>query len=266
MPGTYTVVPAGISAYFGGILTKVGVYGIFRVFTLMFTYDTGYTHTIILVLAGLTMFVGVLGAAAQNNFRTILTYHISSQVGYMIMGLGIFTVAGVAGGIFYIVHHILVKSSLFLSGGVAEKLTGKQDIREMGGLVSHHPVAGVLFIIAALSLAGFPPLSGFFAKLFLVKAGLEAGGWLNYTIVAVSLVVSLLTLYSMTKIWGATYWGEPKRLLQVSYKGMLPPIAFLVILCVVMGLYSVPFLKLCTAAAEQLMNPQVYINAVLGGG
>lgn len=266
MPGTYTVVPAGIAAYFGGILTKVGVYSLLRVFTLIFNYDPGYTHTIILVLAGLTMLIGVLGAAAQDHYRTILTYHISSQVGYMIMGLGIFTAASIAGTLFYLVHHILVKSALFLSAGVAERLTGKQGVSEMGGLSAGFPVPAVLFIIAALSLAGFPPLSGFFAKLLLIKAGLEDGGILNYTIIAVSLLVSVLTLYSMTKIWQSAYWGKAVNTLKVSYKGMLPSIGLLVALCIFMGLDAAPFMRVFDAAAEQMMDPQIYINAVLGGG
>ena len=87
MPGTYTVVPAGLSAYLGGMLTKIGVYGILRVFTLIFVQDVSFTHNIILIVACLTMFFGVLGAAAQHEYRTILTWHISSQVGYMIMGV-----------------------------------------------------------------------------------------------------------------------------------------------------------------------------------
>lgn len=266
MPGTYTVIPAGIAAYFGGILTKVGVYSLMRVFTLIFTYDPGYTHEIILVMAGLTMFFGVLGAAAQDHYRTILTYHISSQVGYMIMGLGIFTVASIAASLFYIVHHILVKSALFLSAGVAEKLTGKQRVSEMGGLLTRFPFPAMLFIIAALSLAGFPPLSGFFAKLLLVRAGFEAGGTINYTVIAVSLLVSVLTLYSMTKIWQAAYWGKPVDTLRVSYKGMLPSIGLLVALCIFMGLNAAAFIRVFDAAAEQMMNPQIYINAVLGEG
>ena len=266
MPGTYTVIPAGLSAYFGGILTKVGVYCLFRMFTLIFIYDTGYTHAIILGLAALTMLVGVLGAAAQNNYRTILTYHISSQVGYMIMGLGIFTPAAVAGGIFYIVHHILVKSALFLSGGVAERITGSQHIKSMAGLATRYPVVAVLFLIAALSLSGFPPLSGFTAKLLLIKAGFEDGGWLNYTVVGVSLLVSLLTLYSMSKIWQYAYWGKRKEEIadeaNTSYKILLVPIAFLVGLCIFMGLWAEPFIDIFTEAANQLMDPQVYIDAV----
>jgi len=123
-----------------------------------------------------------------------------------------------------------------------------------------------LFIIAALSLAGFPPLSGFFGKLLLVKAGFEAGGTLNYTIIAVSLLVSVLTLYSMAKIWQSAYWGKPVETLRVSYRGMLPSIVLLVALCIFMGLNAAPFMRVFDAAAEQMMNPQVYINAVLGGG
>lgn len=278
MPGTYSVIPAAVAAFFGGIMAEVGVYCIFRVCTLMFVNDSGGTPTmfsplgtIILVAAGLTMFIGVLGAAAQTNFRGILTYHISSQVGYLILGLGIFTVASVAGAIFYTIHYTLCKSSLFLCAGVAERITGRKDIREMGGLVSH-PFTALLFMIGILSLAGLPPLSGFWAKFLLVKAGFEEAFANNdvliYVMVGVALVTSLLTLYSMTKIWQKAYWGEPKhkRVPGVSYKTMVPSIAFLVIIGVVIGLGAEPFMDLCTEAADQLMDRQQYMTAVLGGG
>jgi multicomponent Na+:H+ antiporter subunit D len=278
MPGTYSVIPAAVAGFFGGIMAEVGVYCIFRVCTLMFLNDADGTPalfsplgTIILVTAGLTMFIGVLGAAAQTNFRGILTYHISSQVGYLILGLGIFTVGSIAAAIFYTIHYTLCKSSLFLCAGVAEKLTGRQDVREMGGLVSH-PMAALLFVVGILSLAGLPPLSGFWAKFLLVKAGFEEAFGNNdlliYIMVGVALATSLLTLYSMTKIWQKAYWGEPKheRIANAPYKAMLPSIAFLVIIGIVLGLGAEPFIDLCTEAAEQLMNRQEYISAVMGGG
>jgi len=277
MPGTYSVIPAAVAGFFGGVMAEVGVYCIFRVCTLMFVSDDGDglamfspLGTILLVAAGLTMFIGVLGAAAQTNFRGILTYHISSQVGYLILGLGIFTAASISAAIFYTIHYTLCKSSLFLSAGVAEKLTGRNDIREMGGLVSH-PWVAVLFLIGILSLSGLPPLSGFWAKFLLIKAGFEmafdGNDVLVYVIVGVALVTSLLTLYSMTKIWQKAYWGKPhhKHVANVSYKAMLPSIAFLVIIGVVMGLGAEPFMDLCTEAADQLMDRQQYITAVLEG-
>ena len=269
MPGTYTVVPPGLSAYFGGVLTKVGVYTILRVFTLIFIHDPPMTHTIILLLAAPTMLIGVLGAAAQYQYRTILTWHISSQVGYMIMGVGFFTVAGIAGAIFFTFHNVLVKSTLFLTGGFGERASGSLDIRKMGGLLTLYPVPAFLFIIAALSLAGVPPLSGFWGKVLLIKAGIEAGGWLNFLVVGISLIVSLLTLYSMIKIWQYAYWRAPVTHPRVSTGftwGTALPIAILVALILFVGVYPKFLMDFSIAAAEQLMTPSVYIEAVLGSG
>ncbi|MPZ12699.1 MAG: hypothetical protein GEU89_21220, partial [Kiloniellaceae bacterium] len=133
-------------------------------------------------------------------------FHIVSQIGYMILGLGLFSLAGIAGAIFYIVHHIIVKTSLFLAGGMVEHTTGTAALTKLSGLMHRAPVMAVLFALPALSLAGLPPMSGFVAKVALVEAGLDAQRLL---IVAVSLVVSLLTLFSMAKIWAGMFWGEP---------------------------------------------------------
>ncbi len=263
LPGAYTVVPSGTATYFGGILTKVGVYALVRVFTLIFNYDPGFTHTIILGIAGLTMFVGVLGAAAQKDIRTILSYHIISQIGYMVMGLGLFTVLSIAGTVFYIIHHIVVKSCLFLVAGATEKVAGTGELKHLGGLGRTHPYLGVLFLVVALSLAGFPPLSGFFAKVVLIRAGLEVQ---SYWVVAVALVVSLLTIFSMMKIWQGAFCGEAKGPYERSYRQLLPTIAFLAILTVAMGLLAGPMMQISLLTAEQIMHPEMYIHAVLAGG
>src|SRR5690606_11816121 len=126
LPASYHTPPVAVSAVFAGLLTKVGVYALIRVFTLLFVQDVGYTHTLILILAGLTMVTGVLGAAAQYEFRHILSFHIISQIGYMLMGLGLAGLTGsralailaLAGSVFYIMHHIIVKTNLFLISGV----------------------------------------------------------------------------------------------------------------------------------------------------
>ena len=114
LPDAYPEPPTAVSAIFGGLLTKVGVYALIRTFTLLFVQDTAFTHSLILVLAALTMIVGVLGAIVQNHFKRILSYHIISQIGYMILGLGLYTPLALAGAIFYIIHHITVKTALFL--------------------------------------------------------------------------------------------------------------------------------------------------------
>ncbi|MDQ4147290.1 MAG: Na+/H+ antiporter subunit D, partial [Pseudomonadota bacterium] len=173
LPASYHTPPVAVSAIFAGLLTKVGVYALIRVFTLLFVQDVGYTHTLILIVAGLSMVTGVLGAVAQNEFRRILSFHIVSQIGYMLMGLGLFSSLALAGSVFYIIHHIIVKTNLFLVSGVAHRLGGTYELKKLGGLYSAYPFLALLFLVSALSLAGLPPFSGFFAKLALVQAGLQ---------------------------------------------------------------------------------------------
>jgi multicomponent Na+:H+ antiporter subunit D len=265
LPASYHTPPVAVSAIFAGLLTKVGVYALIRVFTLLFVQNVGYTHTLILVIAGLTMLTGVLGAVAQNEFRRILSFHIVSQIGYMIMGLGLFTRLALAGSVFYIVHHIIVKTNLFLVSGVAYRLHGTGELKDLGGLYQAHPMLALLFLIPALSLAGLPPLSGFFAKLALLQAGLEVG---QYIIVVVALAVGLLTLVSMTKIWAEAFWKpatHPPASIVLSPRTLLLPIAMLATLTVLIGLAAGPLFALSMQAADQLLNPRDYIQAVLGG-
>ncbi len=135
LPASYHTPPAAIAAIFSGLLTKVGVFALISVFTLIFLQDTVFTHTLILVLSGLTMLIGVLGAIVQNEFRRVLSFHIVSQIGYMIMGLGLFTPLALAASVFYIAHHILVKTNLFLVSGVVEYLGKTADLKKLGDFI-----------------------------------------------------------------------------------------------------------------------------------
>ena len=266
LPASYHTPPAAIAAIFSGLLTKVGVYALIRVFTLIFLQDTQFTHTLILILACLTMFIGVLGAMSQNDFRRILSFHIVSQIGYMLMGLGLFTPLALAGSVFYIVHHILVKTNLFLVSGVVERLGHTAILKKLGGLYRSQPVLAILFLIPAMSLAGIPPLSGFFAKFNLIKAGLIES---QYLVVAVALLVSLFTLYSMIKIWNEAFWKlNPQKIdnSQVKLsKSMVLPIGFLAILTLFVGFAIGPVFTIALRAGVQLANPAQYIAAVFGG-
>jgi multicomponent Na+:H+ antiporter subunit D len=267
LPASYHTPPIAVSAIFAGLLTKVGVYALIRSFTLLFTQDIPFTHTVILVLAALTMIAGVLGAAAQNEIRRILSFHIISQIGYMLFGLALFTPAALAGAVLYIMHHIVVKTNLFLIGGVIRRLGGSYELKELGGLWRRQPALGILFLIPALSLAGFPPLSGFWAKFALVQAGLDQAA---YAAVAVALAVSLMTIFSMTKIWAEAFWkrgaegGEaaPAR----GAAPLVAPIVALALVTVTIGLAAEPFYGLAYRAAEQLIDPAAYIAAVQGQG
>jgi multicomponent Na+:H+ antiporter subunit D len=268
LPASYHTPPVAVSAIFAGLLTKVGVYALIRVFTLLFVQDLGYTHTIIRVLSGLTMVTGVLGAVAQNEIRRVLSFHIISQIGYMTLGLGLLTTAGLAGSIFYIVHHIIVKTNLFLVSGVVYLLRGTFELKSLGGLYSSNPGLAILFLVPALSLAGLPPLSGFFAKLTIVQAGLQAE---QYLLVATALVVGLLTLFSMTKIWAEVFWKQapagPNGAQADAKSGaawlLVAPIIFLAAITITIGLAVEPVYLLASRAAEQLMDPTEYISRVL---
>ena len=238
-------------------------------FTLVFTGDINFTHTVLLWVAGLTMVTGVLGAAAQSDFRKILSFHIVSQIGYMIMGLALLTPLALAGAVFYLVHHIIVKANLFLIAGVTERLAGSTDLYRIGGMYKSAPLLAALFIIPAFSLAGFPPLSGFWAKYVLVAAALEDEGWV---IAGVALLVGLLTIYSMTKIWAEAFWKshpgevEPKlNTLDTSTRAsLLLPVASLAALTLFIGFFPQPFIGFAETASAQLLDPSAYIETVLG--
>lgn len=280
LPASYHTPPVPVSAIFAALLTKVGVYALIRVFTLLFLQDITYTHTLILIIGGLTMVTGVLGAVAQYDFRRLLSFHIISQIGYLLMGLGLFTVPALAASVFFMAHVILAKSTLFLVSGVSHRLHGTYDLKELGGLYRSYPALAILFLIPALSLAGIPPLSGFFAKLALVQAGVANS---QYVIVAVALGVSVLTLFSMIKIWNEAFWkplpayaevapGVERTLTGVaagsnpgSIRLLIAPIVAMAFITVTMGLAAEPFYVLATQAAEQLLDPSGYIHAVLGG-
>lgn len=269
LPASYHTPPVAVSAVFAGLLTKVGVYALIRLFTLVFTQDTDYTHGLLLVVAALTMVTGVLGAAAQNEFRRILSFHIVSQIGYMVLGLALYTPLALAGAVFYLIHHIIVKANLFLISGLANRLTGSFELSAIGGLYRASPLLAVLFLIPAFSLAGFPPLSGFWAKFLLVKASLDVEA---YAIAAVALAVGLLTVYSMTKIWAEAFWkphpaGAAVSLTALGLRARLLlvlPVATLAAMTVTIGFFPAPFLRFAERSAAQLLDPAAYVGAVLG--
>jgi multicomponent Na+:H+ antiporter subunit D len=212
-----------------------------------------------------------LGAAAQGEFRRILSFHIISQIGYMIMGLAIFTPLALAGTVFYIVHHIIVKTNLFLIAGIVQRFKGSYELSRLGGLYREKLWLAILFLIPALSLAGLPPLSGFWAKLILVRAGLAAE---HYVLIATALAVSLLTLYSMTKIWNEAFWKgsiaasndadrTPPKISRAGLRLMVAPAVVLAALTLAIGFSAEPLFALARSAAEQLLDPSQYVDAVL---
>jgi multicomponent Na+:H+ antiporter subunit D len=253
---------------FAGLLTKVGVYAMIRTQTLLFPADSR-PSTLLLVMAGATMVVGILGAIAQDDVKRILSFNIVSHIGFMVMGLGFFSEEGLAAAIAYTMHHIVAMTTLFLVGGLIEHVGGSSRLGQLGGMVRSAPVVAALFLVAALGLAGTPPLSGFVPKFALVEAGFAGGHGL---VVGVSLLVSLLTLFSMMKIWIGAFWspavdaGDLDRH-EVGRLGgpalMVLPTAFLLIVSLGFAAAMGPLYELCQRAARDLLDPSGYIEGVL---
>lgn len=270
LPDSYHTLPAGLVALFAGLLTKVGAYVMIRVFVMMFGQSPDVMHVLtpaILVSAGVTMFLGVLGAVSMHSVRRILAIHIISQIGYIVLGIGLATQLAVAAAIFFILHNMVVKTALFLCGGLMQAHAGSDDLESIGGLVKRAPWLATLFFLASMSLAGLPPLSGFFGKYVLIEqAYLERHWWLA----TLAIATSLLTLLSMLKIWSYGFWSTPQGQ-YVDQPGRRPVVAggmvstaVLVVVALTMGFAAPWYMKLSTTAAGITVDPRPYIAAVLG--
>jgi multicomponent Na+:H+ antiporter subunit D len=268
LPDSYPIAPSPITAVFAGLLTKVGVYAIVRT-QLLLIPEGSRPQALLLAVAALTMVVGVLGAIAQDDIRRILSFTIVSQIGFMVMGLGFFTAAAIAAVVFSMVHHIVVKTSLFLTSGLIDHAAGSTRLSRIGGMVRSTPLLAAMFLVSALSLAGFPPSSGFVSKLALIAAGVEAH---EHAVVAVSLLVSLLTLFAMVRIWGGAFWSPPEEGAATPVAAgraggpilMVAPTALLVAGSLAIAAAAGPIYGFCERAAHDLLDRQAYVHEVLG--
>ena len=265
LPDSYPAAPSPVSAVFAGLLTKVGVYAIIRTQTLLFP-DTN--RELLLIIAGLTMVIGVLGAIAQSDMKRILSFHIISQIGYMIMGVALGGVAAISATIFYMLHHIPVKTSLFLVEGIVERETGSSRLGSVSGLARRSGPMAALFLIPAFSLAGLPPFSGFLGKTAVVTEGIEQRSW---WIVGAALAVSLMTLVSMLKIWVGAFWGAPDPMpADGGHAGILRKHPLMsavttsvVTLTLLIALFAGPLYRFCERAAMDVTDVDAYPSAVL---
>ncbi|MFP7666170.1 MAG: Na+/H+ antiporter subunit D [Corynebacterium pyruviciproducens] len=289
LPDSYPTAAALITAVFAGLLTKVGVYSIIRARTVMFT--DGSLDTMLMWAALLTMLVGILGAMAQNDIKRLLSFTLVSHIGYMIMGIAIGTPQGLSGAIFYVVHHILVQTALFLVVGLIERQAGSTSLRSLGSLASGSTLLAVLYIVPALNLGGIPPFSGFLGKIILIEAAADSGTGLDWLLVAGAVVTSLLTLYTMMNVWSKAFWRDrkdapegsrveirPTPLTEVTVHvdlkerkdvgrmpfGMVAPTALLVAASIAVTVLAGPISTITTRSAEAAQDIQNYRTAVLG--
>ncbi|UYN82498.1 MAG: Na+/H+ antiporter subunit D [Microcella sp.] len=281
LPDSYPSAPAPVTAAFAGLLTKIGVYAIIRVETVIF--PSPELNPALMVLALLTMVVGALGAVAQADIKRILSFTLVSHIGFMILGVALGTVAGTAAAIFYIVHHIVVQTTLFLAAGLVEREAGSTSITRIGGLLASAPLVALLFFIPALNLGGIPPFSGFIGKLGLFQATAVQGDALAYTLIGAGAFVSLLTLYALVRVWNLAFWrpaddveGDESRLLReveeaplststIAVSKTTPRLmtistAGMVAVGLALTVFAGPLYAVSDRAAENLDGPEPYIR------
>ncbi|MEV8274353.1 Na+/H+ antiporter subunit D [Microbacterium sp. NPDC077184] len=279
LPDSYPTAPAPVTAVFAGLLTKVGVYAIIRTETEMFLDND--VNTLLLWVAMATMIVGVLGAVAQAELKRILSFTLVSHVGYMIFGLAIATPAAIGATIYYMVHHIVVQTTLFLAVGLVERRAGSTSILKVKGLMKAAPLIAVLYFIPAVNLGGLPPFSGFIGKYAIFDAAAEVGSPLMITLIVAGIVTSLLTLYALMRAWNLAFWREGEDSVEtdarIEYLGDAPAAAIqterrviprimtastagMVALTVALTVFAGPLYDVCTRIGAALLEPVTLVQ------
>lgn len=297
LPDSYPTASAPVTAVFAGLLTKVGVYSIIRTETLLF--PDRQINGLLMWVALLTMLVGILGALAQIDIKRMLSFTLISHIGYMIFGIAVGTPQALAAVVYYIAHHIVIQTSLFLVAGLIERRGGSTNVDRLAGMLRISPLLGVLYLIPALNLGGIPPFSGFLGKVGLLEAGIASGTWLDHLLVGVSVLVSLLTLLALIRVWNRVFLrrvedaeypdpvlrattaqghhprssrvvtGNPGSVLSGASEVVLLPRTMvgattaLVVVGVALTVFAGPLFDLAGSAADNLVHPDRYIDAVL---
>jgi len=275
LPDSYPTAPAPVTAVFAGLLTKVGVYAMIRTETQIFRDSD--VNTLLLIVALATMIVGVLGAVAQAELKRILSFTLVSHIGYMVFGLAVATPASLGATIYYMVHHIVVQTTLFLAVGLVERRAGSTSILKVQGLMRAAPVLAVLYFIPAINLGGLPPFSGFIGKFALFDAAAREGTPLMYILIIGGIITSLLTLYALMRAWNLAFWREeedhaddtPERMAYLggapaaatqTERRVIPRImtaatAGMVGVTLALTVFAGPLYQLCASIGEALQEP-----------
>jgi multicomponent Na+:H+ antiporter subunit D len=267
LPDAHPSAPAPISAMLSGVLIKsLGVYTLCRVFYNVIGISSSLS-LILMVLGTLSMVIGVFLAIGQWDFKRLLAYHSISQIGYVILGIGLGTPLGMIGGLFHLFNHSVFKSLLFLNSGAVEYATGTRDLRKMGGLMTKMPITGATSLVASMSIAGIPPFNGFWSKLIIIIACVQANR-LGYAFWAV--LASILTLASFMKVMKYAFFGklrEKWNKVEEVPVFMKLAMVILALICVVGGvllIYNINevFLK---PASDVLLEGTKYADIVFKG-
>lgn len=266
LPDAHSSAPAPISSMLSGVLIKaLGIYVMIRIFYNVFNAPEIFMQ-IFLVLGTISIINGVFLAIGQWDMKRLLAYHSISQIGYILLGMGIATPLGILGAVFHLFNHAIFKSLLFYNAGSVEMALGTRDLRKMGNLMKLLPTTSQTSLIASLSISGIPPFNGFFSKLIIIIAALQAGlPW--YAVFAI--IGSLLTLASFMKVQRYGFKGETIIESSENKIGwrMNAAMITLAVLCVVTSLMIVPGIQEVTLdpVVKVIADKTEYIQLVLGG-
>jgi len=279
LPDAHSSAPSPISAMLSGVLIKaVGIYVLIRIFFNMFIISNEMA-ILITSLGALSMAVGVFLAIGQWDIKRLLAYHSISQMGYVILsvGIGMILIArgtkpeiaalAIAGGLFHLINHAVFKSLLFLNAGAIEYRTGTRNLKEMGGLAGYLPATSSTSFIASMSISGVPPFNGFFSKLMIIIAAVMAK---FYLLALLAVIVSIITLASFLKFQRYAFYNKEngnkdKNLREVPFP-MVFSMVILGALCILLSLVAIPQVRelFLTPAINVLMDPQLYTSTILG--
>lgn len=270
LPSSYHTPPSAVAAIFGGLLTKVGIYALFRVFTLIFIPNE-FIRDLLLVLSILTILTGAFGALIKTNVRRLFSYLIVCHIGFMIGGLGMYSKLAILGAVFYLIHDIMVKTNLFLIAGLIRQMRGSMDMKKLGGLYAEYPKISLLMAIILFSLAGIPPLSGFWPKIYLLQGAFENA---HYFYAGALILGSFITLFVIAKFWSEVFWKKSpdpdtiedkfKDLIGIRKIALILPICILAASSLYIGLNAEIIIQVADRISSEMLNTTPYIQAVLG--
>ncbi len=230
-----------------------------------------FIKTVFIVVGIMTILTGAFGAIIKDNVRRLFSYLIVCHIGFIVGGLGLYTKIAILGAIFYLIHDIVVKTNLFLIAGLIRQLRGTMNMSKLGGLYAEYPKISLLIAIVLFSLAGIPPLSGFWPKIYLIEGAFSSE---NYFFIASLIFGSFITLYVIAKLWSEVFWKEAasdgsivdsfKPLSSLNKVALVLPIGILAATTLFIGLNAEFIIKVADRISNEMLDTTPYIKAVLG--
>jgi len=263
-PDFHAAAPTAVSAMLSSLVVKLGVYGFFRMTTLLFVAEAEMLKLLLVILGVVGVLYGGFGAIGTHNAKRMLAYSTLAQIGFILVGIGWGTPLSLAAALVFTFNHALIKSAmLMLAGAMASRAAVKSaSFDVIVGVGKYHPFAGVLFLLGAMALAGIPPLNGFISKLMIFWSGVEAAKYPSLLIIGVASIVTVVyVIRAFMRIW---FEENPQAKPKDGDKLTAP--ALLILLSLVLGIWSEPLVSFAQSTAAWLLEPGAYILAVLGGG